>query len=179
MPGRSRLDVLRRAVYEITLEGLILEFGVFKGATAKVLSKLLPDKRIFGFDSFNGLPEDWYGKYEKGTFNLKGKIPKLPSNVIPIKGYFEDTLPHFLDASPAKVTFVNFDADLYSSTKFVLETLHKRERLVKGSVLYFDEFISRNYSDELRAFMEIGIPVRLISYYWLEDSYSSFAFKVL
>jgi len=42
--GQSRIDVLRRAVKEITLDGLILEFGVYTGGTAKILSKLLPDK---------------------------------------------------------------------------------------------------------------------------------------
>lgn len=179
MPGHNRLDVLRRAVKEISLEGLILEFGVYKGSTIKILSKLLPNKTIYGFDSFEGLPEDWYGKYEKGIFNLNGKSPKVPKNVKLIKGKFEETIESFLDKHSEKVAFVNFDADLYTSTSYVLETLLLFGRIDSGTVLYFDEFISKNYSDEFRAFIELGIPVKLISYFWLEDSYSSFAFKVI
>jgi len=178
--GQSRIDVLRRAVKEITLDGLILEFGVYTGGTAKILSKLLPDKTIYGFDSFEGLPEDWYGKYTKGTFNLRGIIPKLPKNVIPIKGRFETTIGPFLrEHQQDKVAFINFDADLYLPTATVIDVLLLWERIVPGTVLYFDEFISKSYSDEFRAFIEYGIPVKLISYWWLEDSYSSFAFKVI
>lgn len=179
MIGKNRLDVLRRAVKEITLDGLILEFGVYKGGTAKILSKLLPDKTIYGFDSFEGLPEDWQGKYKKGTFDLRGIVPELPENVVPIKGRFENTIGSFLREHQEKAAFINFDADLYLSTATVIDVLLLWERIVPGTVLYFDEFISKSYSDEFRAFIESGIPVRLISYYWLEDSYSSFAFKVI
>lgn len=179
MIGQNRLDVFRRAIRSITLDGLILEFGVYKGATTKILSKLLPDRTIYGFDSFAGLPEDWYGKYKKGTFDLRGIVPDLPKNVVTVKGNFDITIGHFLIEHKEKAAFINFDADLYYSTRNVLWTLNLFERIVPGTVLYFDEFISKSYSDEFRAFIEFGIPVELISYYWLEDSYSSFAFKVI
>jgi hypothetical protein len=177
--GQSRLDVLKRAVREITTDGLILEFGVYRGATAKILSKLMPDKTIYGFDSFEGLPEDWHGKYKKGTFDLRGIVPELPENVVLVRGKFETTIGPFLREHQEKVAFINFDADLYLSTSTILGVLSLWDRIVPGTVLYFDEFISKSYSDEFRAFIEYGIPVRLISYYWLEDSYSSFAFKAL
>lgn len=179
MVGKSRLDVFRRAVFEITLEGMVLEFGVFNGTTIKLLSKLLPDRIIYGFDSFEGLPDNWQGKYKQGTFNLRGIPPKVPSNVQLVKGRFEETLEPFLQNNSMPVAFVNFDADLYFSTKYALETLDSYGRLKTGTVLYFDEFITKSYSDEFRAFIEMGIPVRLISYWWFGNSYSSFAFKVL
>ena len=40
---------------------------------------------MIGFDSFEGLREDWAGTdVEKGHFNLDGKIPKLNKNVIQV-----------------------------------------------------------------------------------------------
>lgn len=50
-----------------------LEFGVAEGGSMRVaLSNLGPDSRCFGFDSFEGLPEDWYGTFSKGAFSLAG-----------------------------------------------------------------------------------------------------------
>ena len=39
--------------------GLNLEFGVFKGVTISAVAKARPDLIFHGFDSFEGLPEDW------------------------------------------------------------------------------------------------------------------------
>ena len=78
-------------------DGLFIEFGVHKGRSVNFFSKYLDNKNIYAFDSFLGLREDWKGTQAiKGTFDLKGKIPKLNSNVIPIKGWIQDTLPSFL-----------------------------------------------------------------------------------
>ena len=40
-------------------DGLFLEFGVYKGTSINFISSLIPDKKIYGFDSFGGLPEEW------------------------------------------------------------------------------------------------------------------------
>jgi hypothetical protein len=52
---------------------LILEFGVWKGESANYFARNLPGAKIFGFDSFEGLEEDWYGyNLPKGSFDLGG-----------------------------------------------------------------------------------------------------------
>ena len=118
-------------------DNFYLEFGVFSGTSINFFSKNI-DKNIYGFDSFEGLKEDWLGtSVTKGTFDLKKKIPKLNSNVIPISGWVQDTLPKFLDEKKPKINFVHMDIDTYESSKFVLEKI--KPFLIKGSIILFDE----------------------------------------
>lgn len=131
------------------------EFGVFKGASFKYWSKLNTNKnsKFFGFDTFSGLPESWdnfTGGLQKGTFDTQGVIPDIKDERVSFyKGLFQDTLPEFLNTHEFKHTLViNIDADLYSSTLFVLTQMHNA--LIKGSVIIFDEFSS--VLNEFRAF---------------------------
>ena len=69
--------------------GICLEFGVFKGHSINYFSSRLNQLEFHGFDSFEGLREDWLGHMlQKGTFDLKGKIPSVNKNVIIYKGFF-------------------------------------------------------------------------------------------
>ena len=114
-----------------------LEFGVFSGTSINFFSQKI-NKNIYGFDSFEGLKEDWLGtSVIKGTFDLKKQIPKLNSNVIPISGWVQDTLPKFLDEKKPKINFVHMDIDTYESSKFVLENI--KPFLIKGAIILFDE----------------------------------------
>jgi hypothetical protein len=122
---------------EIDKEGLYLEFGVHKGRSVNLLSKLIKDKIIYGFDSFEGLKEDWKGtQATKGTFNLNGKIPSLNKNVSPIKGWIQDTLPIFLERSE-NINFVHIDVDTYDTSNFILKTI--KPFLNNGAIILFDE----------------------------------------
>jgi hypothetical protein len=104
-----------------------LEFGVFKGRSIKRISEAFPhaDSRFYGFDSFEGLPEDWLPSMKKGHFSTDGALPDLGDPRITfVKGYFQNTLPAFIAAHELTgPVLVNFDADLYSSTLFLLTTL--------------------------------------------------------
>ena len=118
-------------------DNFYLEFGVFSGTSINFFSKNI-NKNIYGFDSFEGLKEDWLGtSVTKGTFDLKKKIPKLNINVIPISGWVQDTLPKFLDEKKPKINFVHMDIDTYESSKFVLENI--KPFLIKGAIILFDE----------------------------------------
>ena len=114
-----------------------LEFGVFSGSSINFFSNKI-NKKIYGFDSFEGLKEDWLGTTViKGTFDLKKKIPKLNSNVVPISGWIQDTLPIFIEEKKPKINFVHMDVDTYETTKFVLERI--KPHLIKGAIILFDE----------------------------------------
>jgi hypothetical protein len=176
----GRAKVFQTALDSVKLDGLLLEFGVFRGETINRISNFFPDRTVFGFDSFEGLPDDFTPWLLKGTFSLDGELPEVNDNIVLVKGWFEDTLQTFLNVNKRKVALVNFDADLYSSTKFVLDTLLENNRLISGTILHFDEFIHPEYSGEMRAFVEAGIPSRLIDYYITIEGYqSSFAFEVI
>ena len=115
-----------------------MEFGVFAGNSINLISSTLPDKIIYGFDSFEGLPENWREGFSKGTFNRKGGLPQVNDNVRLVKGWFNETLPEFVKAHPEQCAFIHIDCDLYSSTKTVLDTL--KNQIGAGTVIAFDEY---------------------------------------
>ena len=128
---------IKRAIEnDKNLTKFYIEFGVYTGTTINFFSKFV--KKIYGFDSFEGLREDWVGSnLGKGTFNLKGKLPNLNSNVFPIKGWVQDTLPQFLKEHKPSINFVHIDLDTYESSKFVLTEI--KPYLSKNSIILFDE----------------------------------------
>lgn len=72
-------------------EVLYLEFGVWKGESIRQWSEILKNSasRLHGFDSFEGLPEEWdhHGAsvLQKGHFSTQGSIPQIA--VVPDSGY--------------------------------------------------------------------------------------------
>jgi hypothetical protein len=145
-----KIGILRRAIDEAPDEGLVAEFGVAGGFTLReIASRRLP---AHGFDSFEGLPEDWVSDQPKGSFAQR-QLPEVGGAELHV-GWFEDTLPGFLAAHPEPFAFVHLDSDLYRSTKTVFDLAG--DRLVPGTVLLFDEYF--NYpgweQHEHRAFME-------------------------
>jgi hypothetical protein len=122
---------------------LYMEFGVLRAEATRYWSKLLrnPNSELHGFDSFEGLPEDWNILAPKGYFSVAGEIPVVDdARVHFFKGWFEQTL-HKHGLPQHEVLVLNFDADLYSSTIFVLNTL--KNEIVPGTYIYFDEFNDR------------------------------------
>ena len=133
-------------------EGLALEFGVRFGTSIRLISELV-EQEVHGFDSFEGLPET-RNQNPKGAYSTKGVIPSVPDNVILHNGWFEETLPNFIDQHQAPIRFMNIDCDIFSSTKTIFDLLAKQIRT--GTVIVFDEYIG-NYNwreDEFRAFQE-------------------------
>ena len=134
-------DRIRKySINNVDLDGLLLEFGVFEGESINFFSKHINDHTIYGFDTFEGLIEDWKGKIggEKGLFNLDGKLPKVNSNVKLIKGKVQNTLTDFLKSQNKKeISFAHLDLDTYESTVYVLKII--KPLLKKGCVLLFDE----------------------------------------
>jgi hypothetical protein len=121
-------------------DGIIAEFGVFQGESINNLARILPDKIIYGFDSFEGLREDWKGQTaSKGAFSLHGQLPEVETNVHLIKGWFDETLPNFLDTNLRKpFSLLHIDCDTYEATKTILDIAG--DRIVSGTIVIFDEY---------------------------------------
>ncbi len=155
----------RRELYEFVTKGVlggspvdVLEFGVFRGETMQLWTGASDhaESRFVGFDSFEGLPEKW--KHLTFTddpreFDAGGAIPSIEDHRVTfVKGLFQDTLPVFLQTFKSKrQLIIHLDADLYSSTLFVLTAA--AQHIVPGTVVLFDEFSSTSMS-EFRAFMD-------------------------
>lgn len=131
---------------------LYLEFGVFKGRTTRYWSQQLrnPAARLHGFDSFVGLPEEWADHASGRIFNASGEIPVIAdSRVRFFKGWFDQVLPTYV-VPEHEVLILIMDADLYSSTSYVLRHLGPYFR--PGTLIYFDEM--NHVEHEPKAFDE-------------------------
>lgn len=134
-----------------------LEFGVFRGESIKwwINNNSHPDSRFWGFDTFTGFPQPW-GTLPIGTCDVGGEIPNVQDNRCEfIKGTFQETLPSFLLSFESQNRLiVTLDADLYSSTLYVLNQI--TPFLKVEDILIFDEFFSIRYphDGEFRAFLD-------------------------
>jgi hypothetical protein len=149
----SSREVLSSSLRQVTVRGYYLEFGVYRGGTIGFIAKQVAPLQVHGFDSFHGLQEAWSG--DGFSFDLQGRMPKVPGNVLLHPGFFADTLPGWLEQNPGPAAFIHIDSDLYEPARCVFE--HLEERIVPGTIIVFDEYF--NYPNwqahEFRAFAEL------------------------
>lgn len=146
------LSIAEQLDHALNQPGDVIECGVFRGVTSILMAKLMDirqsDKKLFLFDSFQGLPEpdrrvDASLRFQKGAWSasradveaLLAKHNVLQRCVIH-EGWFADTLPALSDEQ--RFCFAYFDADLYASTMDCLK--HVWPRLGPGSVAVFDDY---------------------------------------
>ncbi|MES1219974.1 MAG: class I SAM-dependent methyltransferase, partial [Bacteroidota bacterium] len=121
-----------------------MEFGVASGASFRWwLSNLKhKDSTFYGFDTFEGLPENWGLFFKKG--DMSHQVAEInDSRHQFIKGLFQETLGSFIKENAAELNsekrkIVHLDADLFTATLFVLTQL--APYFHKGDILIFDEF---------------------------------------
>lgn len=134
----AAIDLLDAGMEARRIEGLVLEFGVFSGHTINHIASRT-DEAVYGFDSFEGLPEDWRPDFRQGRFQ-RSALPETRPNVELVVGWFDNTLPQFVATHPGPVSLLHVDCDLYSSTKTIFYYLAKR--IVSGTVIVFDEYFN-------------------------------------
>jgi hypothetical protein len=174
----SQRELIDYSLQAVGAEGHYLEFGVFTGGTIRYIAKRIGPRTIHGFDSFEGFAEVWSGfSLANKTFDVKGRLPRVPGNVQLHRGYFDASLPQWLADNPGPVAFVHVDCNLYSSTKTVLDLL--APRLVRGSVILFDEYF--NYPNweqhEFKAFQEF-VSANAIKYEYLAFARQQVAVRI-
>ena len=180
----NKLNLLEHAASQATKTGLWAEFGVYSGTSLSVLTTL--NSPVYGFDSWEGLPEHWNDNNPKGTFNTNGEIPFITNeHMILVKGWFNESIPAFLNANTIKTpTLLHLDADLYSSTKTVLDEF--KPYFKDSCIMVFDEFYNYNEWEqhEYKALYEFITEMEDKIYTverlgWSMDSYCSFAINIM
>jgi hypothetical protein len=152
-----------------SVNGQILEFGVCGGSSINYIADRVQGSKVYGFDSFKGLPERWYNM-GIGTFKLElAELDSLPqnvrSNVELVTGLFEDTLPSFVKEHPEPISLLHVDCDLYSSAATVFRVLGPQ--IIPGTIIMFDEYIDYPgwQEHEYKAFQEfISVAGRTYEY---------------
>ena len=131
-------EVKRKALVDAG-EGLMCEFGVATGRYLRDMASMVPHRKFYGFDSWQGLPEAWDQAAPAGSF--KCDMPTdMPPNVELVVGLFQDSLIPFLGQHQEPFAFIHFDADLYSSTKYVLQTINP---WVHDTLMMFDQIFDQ------------------------------------
>jgi predicted O-methyltransferase YrrM len=164
------------ALSRVKQDGLAAEFGVWNGTSINYFARKL-DRPVFGFDSFEGLQEQWGGVFAKGTFNRGGQLPRVRKEVTLVPGWFDKTLPDFLRTHPEEFLFVHIDCDTYKSAQTVLSLIGPR--ITSGTVIIFDEYFGyRGWKNgEFRAWRET-VATLGITYEYLAFSKVAVAVRV-
>lgn len=155
--------------------GAFLEFGVYYGTSLACMYEALEDLgfgsvRMFGFDSFEGLPESadkepaspWLpGQYRSSLGMTRSYLRKrgVPAGrVVLEKGWFSETLtPDMRERHGiTRASFLMVDCDLYSSAREALA--FAAPLLGPRTIIYFDDWDAAGMADkregERRAFEE-------------------------
>lgn len=156
-----------------------LEFGVAAGHSFIwwLEQNKSSGSRFYGFDTFDGLPEDW-GPFKKGSFSNNNQEPEIKDDRGKFyTGLFQQTLPGFLkEFDSKKKNVIMMDADLHSATLYTLTMLSPYFK--KGDIIFFDEFVVPTH--EFKAYLEFVqshyINLELIA---AANNYYFVAFKVV
>jgi hypothetical protein len=127
-----------------------LEFGVHEGWSISRFASLFtnPAATFTGFDSFVGLPENWgHLEDERVSFD---------------KGWFQNSTPPVFPGlmyDTARPTLVHFDADLYSSTLFLLTSLWW---YLPEYFFIFDEFMGHELAATRQFVLAYPVEIRFL-----------------
>jgi hypothetical protein len=171
-------DLLDHAITKMGESGLIAEFGVWKGSSINHLARRIKPNIVYGFDSFEGLREDWAGSdLKKGSFDLGGELPSVLPNVRLVKGWFDKTLPAFLQENAQAFSLIHIDCDTREAATAVFEQIGQRIRV--GTILVFDEYFGyRGWRiGEFKAWQAL-VNARGISYEYLAFSAQSVSVRI-
>jgi len=156
MISRARLEALERSIRMVVqsgVEGDIVECGTAEGGSAALLAlwlrRLKSTKKIFIFDTFEGLPppssnDPDYDKAVAWTGKCRGELEKVQElfrqlkvldRAVFVKGKFQDTLPNY--DLPA-IALLHLDCDWYDSIMTCLQ--HLWGRVSPGGIIQVDDY---------------------------------------
>ena len=179
----SKILLINR-LYEkiVNIHGVIMEFGVFFGKNLSLFTSLRGihepynhNRKIIGFDTFEGFlninkKDGKHNIIEKGSYSVSENYEVTLDEILSIhekncplshiskyqivKGDASKTISQYLSDEPQTIiALAYFDFDIYQPTKECLEKI--RPRLVKGSILVFDELNCKSFPGETIAYDEV------------------------
>ena len=136
-----------------SLPGAAAELGVYRGGFARSINALMPGRKLYLFDTFEGfesseaMRERRLGNLSAGVdaahkntslSKVMGLMP-YPESVQPMVGYFPESLNGLED----KFALVSLDADLEESTLSGLE--YFVPRMVPGGYIFLHDYDSHSF----------------------------------
>lgn len=178
----STIELFANEVYERNIEGNVAELGVYKGDTSMVINQLFPDRKLYLFDTFEGLAEQdivydrnsGLTQAEAGcmgdtSVELVLNKMKYRDKCIIRKGYFPTTA----EGLEEKFCFVNIDCDLYLPIYEGLKYFY--ERLVPGGCILVHDYLADFYGGAKKAVRQFSEEYK-VNYIVLPDAGTSAVF---
>ena len=165
----------------------VYQWGVYLGDSMALLSERMrqrgvPFRRMWGFDSFAGLPPEEAhssgvyakrlrsGDYQRGQYSTSDALDVYSVRALEaslsrrvndtrvgwVAGFFNESLTPQLARKMAPALLVDADADLYSSTVQSLGWMCAHHLLVSGSLVYYDDWGAGGSHGQQRAHQEIA-----------------------
>ena len=139
----SRRASLRELISRIPGDGAIAEVGVYRGGSLMTLHeeniKLPRPRLLFGFDTFEGLPDPGDGeKHAKGDFgdtSFESLCEIFAGKAVLTKGLFPASAGEF---QGVKFAFVHLDMDYGQGTRDALAWFWPK--MVKGGIIVTDDY---------------------------------------
>lgn len=145
-------EILRLCRESLDCPGDVVEFGCYKGDTSLLLAELLreaaPDKKLWIYDSFEGLPEKTTQDESAAGENFTGgalavtkrevKLRFLRANLpVPIikKAWFKDLADTDV---PEKICFAFLDGDFYESIRDSLKLV--LPKMIKNGIILVHDY---------------------------------------
>jgi hypothetical protein len=175
--GRT-LHRLAREVESAGLPGSLVDCGVYNGGSTALLSAGAPSRRVWAFDSFEGLPEPGPEDSDAGeefTGDCLGSEQRVreaferfahPERLKIVKGWFDQTVEP-ASREIGDIAILHCDGDWYDSVKVPLEQLYPQ--VVPGGYVVIDDYGywagARRAADEYRAAHSIDAPM-----HWADEA---------
>lgn len=170
MTSPARMVTLSRCVEHLVryaMEGDIVECGVWRGGSMMLVARKLlrmqaPDRNLFLFDTFDGMPKpgtidvawdetpaadilsrldkyqgrnEWcYAERDEVWENLKGTAYPI-EKICLVPGRVEQTLPH---PQIGNIALLRLDTDWYESTRYELDCLY--DKVIPGGFIIIDDY---------------------------------------
>lgn len=193
LPRLTNLQSCIEIVIKDKIPGDFIETGVWRGGACIFMQSILKKydelgRKVFLADSFEGLPKPDPKNYPADEGDILHSFDQLrvsvsevkknfekygvwDSNIVFIKGFFEDTLP---DAPIDTLAILRMDGDMFSSTWQTLQSLWKK--LSVGGFILIDDYgaipACQKAVDEFRAENGIASPISWadrMGVYWRKE----------
>jgi hypothetical protein len=187
--GYTMLSARRgRTLYRLAVEvsahrvaGALIDCGVWNGGSTVLLAAGAPEREVWAFDSFEGLPAPgaldeqpawWAGEVRGYEEMLREAMRECAprSDLHVMKGWFEETFP-VAERQIDDVAVLHADGDWYDSVRLTLEVFYPK--LARGGYVVIDDYGgfkgARRATDEFRDNHRIRAPMTRVDYtgvYW-------------
>lgn len=140
--GREKTEFLLSLLEVAPIKGVFIEVGVFNGGSLMEIARKVAPRKVYGFDTFEGMPANTYyedefhkpGEFSAVLEDVKTYLKDF-SNVELVKGIFPTT-ENVL--SNQEIAFAHLDMDHWRGTLAALNFIWPR--LVSGGVVLFDDY---------------------------------------